>query len=484
MTNRNLEQRLADAISRAAPNDLQGVLSRCEAQKGNVIPMTTTKKNRLPRNLIAACLALVLAVGGGAVWQQTYAVASIVSLDVNPSIELTVNRNEKILSCKGLNPEAAAVLSDMNGGADLKGAKLDVATNAIIGALVRHGYLDSISSAILISVEDRDQTRAARLQQELTYTVDGVLKDRSSEATVLSQTIEKDASIEKQAKENSISTGKAALISRIMALNDSLTFDDLSVLSVEELKDLAETGAPGIPIGKEEAARQAMAYAGAADSVSHWKTDAELDDRPAHYEVELYTSAGDFEYDVDAYTGKILSGKADIFSGSKEPTPPVTTPERIGGEKAFSIAQADFFTRYPDAKNSGDISSHRVELDEDDGRLHYDVKFYAGGYEADYEIDAETGAILDRDVDHPHRDDDRNSPTDMQADIGSDAAKAAAFAHAGVTEDSITDLEIDHDNDDGRPEYEIEFKSGRLEYSYTVDARTGAILEHEKDRDD
>ena len=176
--------------------------------------------------------------------------------------------------------------------------------------------------------------------------------------------------------------------------------------------------------------------------------------------------------------------KADIFSGSKEPTPPVTTPERIGGEKAFSIAQADFFTRYPDAKNSGDISSHRVELDEDDGRLHYDVKFYAGGYEADYEIDAETGAILDRDVDHPHRDDDRNSPTDMQADIGSDAAKAAALKHAGLSAGDIHSLQIERDYDDGRLEYEVEFKSGRYEYEYTIGGSSGVVLEHEKDYDD
>ena len=38
----------------------------------------------------------------------------------------------------------------MNGGKDLKGTDIDVAVNALIGALVRHGYLDSISSAILV----------------------------------------------------------------------------------------------------------------------------------------------------------------------------------------------------------------------------------------------------------------------------------------------------------------------------------------------
>lgn len=51
--------------------------------------------------------------------------------------------------------------------------------NALIGALVRHGYLDSISSAILVSVEDKDSERAAKLRQSVTETVDSVLSANS-----------------------------------------------------------------------------------------------------------------------------------------------------------------------------------------------------------------------------------------------------------------------------------------------------------------
>lgn len=49
-------------------------------------------------SLIAACLAVML-LGGGLFYQQVNAVASVVSLDVNPSIELKVNRSEKVLVC-------------------------------------------------------------------------------------------------------------------------------------------------------------------------------------------------------------------------------------------------------------------------------------------------------------------------------------------------------------------------------------------------
>lgn len=248
MTNEKMEQRLAAALEKTAPDDVNGVLSRCDERKGTVIPMTTKKTaNRKWTTLVAACLAVMLLCGGGVFYQQAHAVASVVSLDVNPSIELKVSRNEKVLVCTPLNEDAKAILADMSNGADLKGAKLDVAVNAIVGSLVRNGYLDSISSAIMISVEDKDTARAEKLQRELTSAVDGVLQTSEAKAAVLTQTLTQDATREQQARENSISTGKAALVNRVLALNPALKFDALAKLSVEELKDLAEAGAPPCP---------------------------------------------------------------------------------------------------------------------------------------------------------------------------------------------------------------------------------------------
>ena len=95
MTNEKMEQRLAAALEKTAPDDVNGVLSRCEERKGTVIPMTTKKTaNRKWTSLIAACLAVMLLGGGGVFYQRANAVASVVSLDVNPSIELKVNRRK------------------------------------------------------------------------------------------------------------------------------------------------------------------------------------------------------------------------------------------------------------------------------------------------------------------------------------------------------------------------------------------------------
>lgn len=309
MTNEKLEQCLAQALEKTAPHDVDGVLSRCEKRKGTEIPMKTKPHSLKKWMAMAACLALLLLCGGGLFLRQANAVASVVSIDVNPSIELRVNQNEKVLACVPMNGRRPCLWAIWAGGEDLKGAKLDVAVNAIVGSLVRNGYLESISSAIMISVEDRDQSRAHRLQQDLSAAVDGILRDSASQASVLTQTVTQDTSLEKQAKDHHISTGKAALVNRILALNNSLSFEELSRLSIGELKDLAETGAPAMPIGMERALEIALLTCGqSADQLTKQEVDAELDEVPAHYEVELEDRSGtEYEYRIDAYTGAVLT---------------------------------------------------------------------------------------------------------------------------------------------------------------------------------
>ena len=403
MTNEQMERRLAKALDKTTPDDVNGVLSRCDERKGTVIPMTTKKTTKKRwTTLAAACLALVLLGGGGIFYQQAHAVASVVSLDVNPSIELKVSKSEKVLVCTPLNEDAKAILADMGDGADLKGAKLDVAVNAIVGSLVRNGYLNSISSAIMISVEDNDTARAEKLQRELTSTVDGVLQTSEAKASVLTQTLTQNAGLEQQARENSISTGKAALVNRVLALNPALKFDALAKLSVEELKDLAEAGAPAMPIGTDKAMDIAAAAFGKASTakMAYSEVDPELDESPAHYEVEIKSQTGEeFEYKVDAYTGAILESKREAADGTEVPVVQPSKPAASG-------------------------------------------------------------------------------------DIGYAKAKSVALNHAGVSENKAYDMDIELDDEDGTLVYEVEFKSGNMEYSYEINAATGAILKHEAELED
>ena len=348
MTEQELNRRLKQALDAAAPDDLDGVLSRCAPREETVVPLRPKRRSHT-RALIAACLTLVLVGGaGGVFYQRANAVASVVSLDVNPSIELKVNQKEKVLACTPLNEEAEAVLSGMGGGADLKGTKLEVAVNAVVGALVSSGYLDSLSSAILISVEDQDQDRASRLRQELTGAVDSVLQSQSSGAAVLSQTVD--------AREHHISTGKANLVNQAIAQNGSLTFDALAQLTVEELSDLIQLGSPSMPIGMEEASRIAREAAGGLDADSaSVEVDPELDEAVPHYEVELSQPGLDEqEYLVDAFTGAILSGDLTVLP----PSAPAENQQSASGSGSVAAGPTP---EYPKTRSAA-FRSNRTRM--------------------------------------------------------------------------------------------------------------------------
>ena len=395
MTNEKMEQRLASAVEKTAPDDVGGVLSRCEMRKGTVINMPIMKTaKRKWTILVAACLAVVLLAGGGVLYQQANAVASVVSLDVNPSIELKVNSSEKVLVCTPLNDDAKAILADMGEGADLKGAKLDVAVNAIVGSLVRNGYLSSISSAIMISVEDKNADRAQKLQQELASAVDVALQTGESKASVLTQTVQQNAELDQQARENNISTGKAALVNRVLALNSTLKFEELAAFSVGELKDLIEAGAPAMPIGKDKALDIAIKAFGNTTSaqISYSEVDAELDETPAHYEVEIITQSGEeFEYKIDAYTGVILETKREAADGTETPSGDSSFPtlDSINYAKVKAIV-----LKYLGISENN-VYDMNIKLEFEDGTLVYEVEFKSDHIEYSFKINAATGVVLE-----------------------------------------------------------------------------------------
>lgn len=470
MRDQELEQRLRTAVEHAAPDPLERILASCGTQKGTVIPMTNNRKKRRASLAAAAVLALLLCGGFGLHgWQTAHAVASVVSLDVNPSVQLQVNQKEKVLSAVALNEDAQVILEGM----DLRNTQLNVAVNAIVGSLLQHGYLDRLSSAILISVEDSDAQRAARLETTLTAEVDAALQNAAAGAAVLSQVVTYDAGLETQAQANSISVGKAALIQRVQTLNGGLAFEDLAALSVEELKQLWETGAPGLPIGAGAAAYAAQEYAGLleADAVT-WDADPELDESPAHYEVELYTHMGEFDYDVDAYTGEVLSGTPNVLRISMPQGVHETAASSAGisegGAKSIALEHAGI--------KEADALGLRVKLDWEDGLRVYEVEFRAGGVEYEYELQASDGAILKAELDG----DGRYIPSsDPSVDlIGEDTAKKAALAHAGIEESGVKYCHAWLSYDDGRPEhYEVEFMAGNTRYEYEIGLYDGSILE-------
>lgn len=115
------------------------------------------------------------------------------------------------------------------------------------------------------------------------------------------------------------------------------------------------------------------------------------------------------------------------------------------------------------------LSSH---LDRDDGRQIYEVEFFSGNIEYDYDIDAQTGDIISYSQDADHQ---RQQPADTTVAIDETAAKNLALANVAGAADS--DIRIRLDYDDGRPIYEGTIVYNEMKYEFEISAVDGSILE-------
>ena len=60
-------------------------------------------------------------------------------------------------------------------------------------------------------------------------------------------------------------------------------------------------------------------------------------------------------------------------------------------------------------------------------------------------------------------------------------AEAIALEHAGFTADQVSRLRTEFEIDDGIPRFEVQFRQGRWEYDYEINADTGVILSYDRD---
>lgn len=128
--------------------------------------------------------------------------------------------------------------------------------------------------------------------------------------------------------------------------------------------------------------------------------------------------------------------------------------------------------------SSADAVFLQTKLDREDGVVCYDVEFYSGSTEYDYDIDALTGAVLSFDHD---LDNYTIRPSSAQEELIS-AAKAQEIA-LGRAPAGAKVVKCELDRDDGRYVYEVELREGRTEYECDVNAVTGVILKWEVDYD-
>lgn len=489
MNNKQTETRLKQTFSIAAPDDLDSVLRRCEEEERVILPLPQKRKKAAALPRLAAMAAACLLVAGLA-WNDSRAVASTVSLDVNPSIQIEANRREKVLRVTPLNEEGETVV----GGMDFSGAGLDVTVNALIGSMLRCGYLSEAANAILISVDDSDPTRGARLQQQLSAEIDQLLQSGGLSPAVLSHNYSSDPALDMLADAYNITTGKARLVQQMATQNTFYSEEQLAALPINDLSllnsnvdNVSYTGqaSDSAYIGKAAALQAALDHANlTAADLTFSRVEMDFDDGKMLYEVEFFTMLGEFEYEIDARTGAVLDWPAfEIERQETTPAPSKTeqdetliTPEAAFGNALIHAGLAQYSVHF----------GMEWELDKDHGIPVYEITFSYTDLMYEYVVDARTGAVLKyqrmtRCLSSGTGLGGANTPLPY---VPPDGAKLAALSHAGLTEEQIADYVWETEEENGRTVYEISFKAGDWEYEYEIHGSTGAVLKYEKEWND
>ena len=152
-------------------------------------------------------------------------------------------------------------------------------------------------------------------------------------------------------------------------------------------------------------------------------------------------------------------------------------PGQVGtmdSAKAIALADAGL--------TEAEVTFTKEKLDWDNGLAVYDIEFYMADREYEYEINAATGAIMERNEEAFQNPGNYSGGTDSL--IGEDKAKETAAAHAGFSTAEVFFTKVKLEEEYGRMEYEIEFYKDRVEYEVTIDAVSGTVLEYESEYDD
>ena len=220
------------------------------------------------------------------------------------------------------NDDAVLVLDDM----DLKNTDLDVAVNAVIGSMFKHGYISEAKNSVLVSVQGSDQEKRNALKQDVATDVKDILSGYSLEASVVSQDYDFSKEREALAKQYGISVGKVTLIQKLINVSPNYDFEDLIHLSINDLNTLIHykhlnfksITIDGVEshsgyLTNEQVKSKVLQHAHVnEESVYEYRDDLDVQDNQLIYIVEFADEFAKYHYKVNAISGEIVSFESEM----------------------------------------------------------------------------------------------------------------------------------------------------------------------------
>lgn len=166
-----------------------------------------------------------------------------------------------------------------------------------------------------------------------------------------------------------------------------------------------------------------------------------------------------------------------VPNDNNQTTNPGTTNSQSSNETgAIAIEEAKDIA-LNDAKLTRDnVTFIKAKKELDNGVEKYDIEFYSGNTEYNYEINAANGKIMEYDHDIKDFDIKNNQNSNNTAKITLEEAKNIAIKHANLLGEKVTFTKAERDLEDGVEVYELEFLYRNTKYDYEINATDGKII--------
>ena len=234
------------------------------------------RRSSLSRQLavLAACAAAIFLLVGSGLYAYL-APYSLVSLDVNPSLQYTLNRMGLVLSVEAVNGDGDELLAEMGA---LQNRSIEDAISITVRQIAEDGYFDGEEpGGMVIAASSRSEQEAARLAENARETALRATEEIEKKVVVAAVTVAEDKV--QAAKELGVSPGKLTLVEQLKETASDPESIDFKEWLEKPVKDIM----------KETAAQQPQSSAPVSEAPSSGEA---ADSAPASGAEETPSSGG------------------------------------------------------------------------------------------------------------------------------------------------------------------------------------------------
>ena len=246
MNRREIKQRINRAVRQITPNvydDVATVPVRKMAAHDHItrqeLPGERSRSVRMFGFAPAFASLAVLFIAIFA-WWQFLRIDSVVAVDVNPSIELRLNRLSRVVALHAYNPEAQSLEEAVS----WRFSPVDDVIQRLLGAMKQQGYLQSENSFLMLSYQQDNQSRAEALSRRLNKAVLRLKLQNPEMVYVQRVEIKEIAGL---ADDYNVSRGVMQLILKAQMMNPQYGVEFLRELDLQTLYWLSENSMNSAP---------------------------------------------------------------------------------------------------------------------------------------------------------------------------------------------------------------------------------------------